>query len=271
MSPWLLPFVLALAPMAGAQDPAPAEPAEERAEAPAAPAEEEPPEPPEPPATERRLELAVRAYQAGRYEEARTELALLVNDGSIEDRELKQQARVYLGELLYVQGQEDAAFKVFETVLQEEPEYRVDPFRHPPDVCGFFEVVRASTSVLAPPPPPRALVRPAPLGVYTGFGIWQRAHGRRGLANVLLTGQLLLGAASVAGFAWIRSDDEYVAGSPDEQRLKALRALQWSATAGFWGLYAWGTLNARHDARTGDGASAVELAPAAGLGVSGRW
>lgn len=227
----------------------------------AAPSPDEP-APPSAPSAEERLDQAVRAYQQGRPEEARVALASLVNDPDLSDRELRQQARVYLGEVLYVQGQEDAAFKVFEIVLLEDPDYRVDPFRHPPDVCGFFEVVRASTTALAPRPNlAQPLPTRPPASAWAGFGVYQRAHGDRRLANTLLIGQTALGLASAGGYAWITSQRHY-SGQAELARLQALRATQWGLTLGFWGLYTWGTLDARADWRS---------AATAGASVSGSW
>jgi len=252
MSTWLLPLILLLARDAEAQDAGAAEPL------PTPDAE------PAPDANER-LELAVRAYQSGQYEEARTSLALLVNDPGVSDVALRQQARIYLGEILYVQGQEDAAFKVFESVLIEAPDFRIDPFRHPPDVCGFFEVVRASihaTDTLPPPRPTQSLK-----GTWTGFGAWQRTHGQPVLGNLLLTGQVVLGLTSAATFAILARDHQVIIGSADEARTEAIRIVQWTSTAGFWGLYTWGTLSARHQARQ----EVPPGAPSVGVGVSGSW
>lgn len=214
-----------------------------------------------------RLDLAVRAYQSGQYEEARTSLALLVNDPRVSDAVLRQQARVYLGEILYVQGQEDAAFKVFETVLLEDSSFKIDPFKHPPDVCGFFEVVRASVSALPDDPIPAVTV-PLSRGAWAGFGAWQRTHGYRRVGNLLMSGQVLLGTTSLISHAILLKDREYIMDSPEETRIYALRAVQWGSTAGFWGLYAWGTLDAQRRIREGERAGAG--APV-GVGVSGRW
>lgn len=260
MSCWLFIAILALARGAAAQDQGMPEPqggpvvppdAEELFDA------------------HQRLELAVRAYQAGNHEEARTSLALLVNDPRVSDAVLRQHARIYLGEILYVQGQEDAAFKVFETVLLEDQSFKVDPFMHPPDVCGFFEVVRASVSALAaetiPAPPP-----PSSRFAWAGFGAWQRAQGNRRFGNLLMSGQVILGAVSMTTHAMILSDRTYTLGTPEETRILALRAVQWTSTAGFWGLYAWGTLDAREKLRAAETGRA-EAAPPVGIGVSGRW
>lgn len=269
MSCWLFISILTLARVADAQSPDPID-------RPVI----VPPETEEHSPDHARLDLAVRAYQAGQYEEARNSLAQLVNDPTISDAVLRQQARIYLGEILYVQGQEDAAFKVFETVLLEDPSFKVDPFRHPPDVCGFFEVVRASVNALGP----AKTVTSPPLsdrGVWIGFGAWQRAHDQRRFGNLLMTGQVLLGVTSLATHAYLVGHREYHAGTSEETRVLALRAVQWTSTTGFWGLYAWGAFDARQriqESRQADdqgrdrreGARGSAEAPV-GVGVSGRW
>lgn len=277
MFAWPALIVLTLAPWARADEPSPPEtqvvPVEITGEDPEqlknepglSEPETPPAEAPAPPDAQQRLSAAVRAYQEGRPDEARVELAALVNDTTLMDAELRQQARVYLGEVLYVDGQEDAAFKVFEVVLTEDPDYRVDPFRHPPDVCGFFEVVRASTSALTPPPtilPPAP--SPAPLSAFVGFGVYQVRNGLEPKGALMMAGQLGLGVASAAGYAWITSQRRYH-GEEALSRLQTLKLVQWSATAGFWGLYVWGTLDARADWRARSAPSAV------GTGVSGSW
>lgn len=252
MSIWLLPLVLTLVRDGYAQDAGATDPPFTPDATPAPDANE-------------RLELAIRAYQSGQYEEARTSLALLVNDPGVSDVALRQQAQIYLGEILYVQGQEDAAFKVFESVLIKDPDLRIDPFRHPPDVCGFFEVVRASIHAADTLPPPRS---PEPLkGTWTGFGTWQRTHGQPVLGNLLMTGEVVLGLTSTATFVVLARDHTVEIGSADERRTEIIRAVQWTSTAGFWGLYTWGTLSARHAARTESQTDTT----AVGVGISGSW
>ena len=204
--------------------------------------------PPPPPPRRADLEAAVRAYQAGRHAEARVALAMMVNDPTLTDQKLRMQARVYLGEIFYVEGDEEAAFKAFEAVLSEDPNFRIDPFRHPPDVCGFFEVVRASTTpgratpLVTPPPPGLAA------NAWMGFGQYQRTHGERTHGRLLLGGQLVTGAVSLVSYGVLLADREYADDDPEKKRhLQRLRLLQWGATTGFWGIYAWGMVDAQRD------------------------
>lgn len=215
----------------------------------------------------------MRTYQAGRHEDARNALALLVNDEGVADIALRQQARVYLGEVLYVQGEQEAAFKAFELVLTEDPSFRIDPFRHPPDVCGFFEVVRASITPiqdLRPPldplPPPRF-----PAIGYMGFGLYQLREGQAAMGTLLLSGQVICGAISVVDFGLLVADRRYIE-TDDLAKAAMQRRLwtQWGTTAGFWGLHVWGTLDARADWRQRAPLTA-SLPLEASIGWSGRW
>lgn len=210
---------------------------------------------------DQRLDAALVHYQAGRYEEAREGLAALINDPALDDVDLRQQARVYLGELLYVRGQQDAAFKVFETVLLEDPGYRIDPFRHPPDVCGFFEVVRASVAPMRPAGPPTVEL---PRNARLGFGLYQYQHQQPGRGTLFLVSQTALGLTSLVSFGVLLADHG-VGDAEERRRIVTLRAVQWSTTAGFWGMYTWSVLDARagwHDE--------VDP-PVVGIGASGRW
>ena len=40
--------------------------------------------------------------------------------------------------------------EIFETLLGEAPAYAMDPFEHPPEVCRYFEEVRASLATKGP-------------------------------------------------------------------------------------------------------------------------
>ena len=52
-------------------------------------------------------------------------------------KDIRQESIVYIAELLYIQGDKDSAKRFFEQLLMEEPNYHIDRFRHPPDVCGY--------------------------------------------------------------------------------------------------------------------------------------
>jgi len=196
-----------------------------------------------------RLDHAVRLYQTGHAEKAQNALAHLANDPAPVDETLRQQARLYLGEVLYLQQNKEEARRLFETILQRDVDFVIDPFEHPPDVCGFFETVRAymrptveaPLSTIAPGPVPRT-----PASAYYGFGIYQLQHGNKRLGTVMALGQTAMAVISIASFGGLLDNRSW----KNDNALQALRnkrAVQWGATAGFYSFWAWGTVNAsRH-------------------------
>lgn len=195
-----------------------------------------------------RLEKALALYQTGQHELARAAFTELVLDTTVQDLTLRQEARVYLGEILFVQGEVEAARRTFEAVLLEQPDFTIDRFRHPPDVCGYFEEVRAATTSIhevtaqvIPPPP-----APLPVMGYMGFGLYQLDSGNTRQGVTLLVSQATLGVTSAVLFGVLLADRTYNPDFPSElAQLKALRAGQWIAQTGFLGIHLTSTLKAR--------------------------
>ena len=203
-----------------------------------------------------KLDEAVRLYQTGSHDDAKQILSGLVNDPALVDEGLRQRARVYLGEVLYLQGNKEEARRFFEAVLLQDPAYVIDPFAHPPDVCGFFETIRAYIrpvpTVAAPPTVPEPIGRP-PMSTYIGFGAYQFQSGRPGLGAAMASTQATLGAISLASFYGLTSNNTWQLDG-ERTSLEKRRALQWAATAGFYGAWAWSVIDAqRHWRRTQGG------------------
>jgi len=192
-----------------------------------------------------RLEEAVSIYQTGKIHEAQGLLASLANDETYSDPELRQRVRVYLGEVLYRQQDQEAARRVFELVLTADPDFRIDPFRHPPDVCGFFETIRAYIRPSESQSNIRGPIPPLPMIGYMGFGIYQLRHNRPGLGAIMLAGQSVAGVLSAIEFAGLLEDRGYnIDVEGDEASVLRRRAIQWSASGVFYGIWAWSVLDA---------------------------
>jgi len=192
---------------------------------------------------EARMQQAVRYYQLGERVEARHVLAALVVDAGI-SLELRQQARVYLAEILLVDGNTAEARGFLEQVLLAEPDFVIDRFRHTPEVAGEFDYVKA---LLAKPPPdgnpdpppdpPQPIVLTMPMSVWSPFGRYHFANGRAGRGLVYLTG--VTGSAVASSFLhalWIADRSHE---TPEEEAaLRGRRRAQWISTGvfyGFWG------------------------------------
>jgi len=192
------------------------------------------------PTAQERLDAAWRNYQLGKRELARTELAELVTDAGIDDLAIRQQARIYLGELLYVQDDEEGARRFFEQVLQEDPNYTIDPFRHPPDVVGFFTYVRSYVvPITTPVDPPGPIQYPrTPVSTWAPFGAYHLTHQAPRRGTLYLVGGLATAATSLILFGALEKDRTYAEGEDAEYlRLRRLKAAQYSATGSFYVLW----------------------------------
>ena len=191
-----------------------------------------------------RLEEAVLNYQTNRHGLAMQQLAMLAINQDIESS-VRQDARVYLGELLYIQGDVEGAKQMFEQVLTEDPSYQIDRFRHPPDVCGHFEYVRTYMVTLTPPTTPNMVAFPLPPVGYAPFAAYQFKHNTNKRWPMAI-GQAVFGATSLTLFATMLSDRTYSEDDPDALlRLQRLRYTQFTVTTGFYGMWLWSGLDAR--------------------------
>ena len=209
------------------------------------------PEELEPPSHRDRLNAAVSAYQRGEGESAKLALARLVNDPTLSDEQLRQQARVYLGEVLYLHQNEEEARRVFEAVLTLDPSFTIDPFAHPPDVCGFFETVRAyivTPETLAP-----VSNGPVPSSAFLGFGLYQFQQGDSRKGTRIAALQASAGAVSLISFASLMDDRHYRTDETSLSSLKLRRSVQWGATAAFYGVWAWSIADAHQHWRANIG------------------
>ncbi len=96
------------------------------------------------------LTHAVQRYLDGDAAGARSELQALLALGPDLPAEVRREALLWLGDLLFAEGGAGAARNVFETLLDEAPDYPIDPVAHSPEVVAYFESVRRA---LAEPPP----------------------------------------------------------------------------------------------------------------------
>ncbi len=206
--------------------------------------EAEPPQPPHVQTPAEKLEEAVLNYQTNRHGLAMQQLAMLSIDPGI-DAGVRQDARVYLGELLYIQGDTEGAKQLFEQVLLEDPDYEIDRFRHPPDVCGHFEYVRTYIVPATIPVPPTMVLRPLPPAGYAPFAAYQFKHTTPSRWPLFI-GQLSFGVSSAALFGVLLANRSYLETDEEaRQQVKVLRVTQFTTTAGFYGMWLLGGLEAR--------------------------
>lgn len=221
------------------------------------------------------LEEAKQRYFQGEPDAARDlleGLQLRLHAGEEPDWESTVEALTYLGEIYFVQGNQDSAEIVFRYLLGRDIETPISTYHHPIEVVNLFELVRAQIKATQPEPGPV----PAPMSTYLPLGIPQLAQGRTGIGVVYGGLQAALGASSI--ILYLRADSLNGAeprvrlrGPQDKQEetVDRLKRYQWPATFGFYTIWAISTIDAarwhqRHLGRQ----RTVTLAPGPGPGIS---
>jgi hypothetical protein len=104
---------------------------------------------------------AVQLYLAGDTEAARASLQAILATGPSLPANVRREALLWLGDLLYADVGADAARNVFESLLAEDPAYPIDRFAHSPEVVALFDSLRpVARPVPAPPELPDFVERP---------------------------------------------------------------------------------------------------------------
>lgn len=235
-----------------------------------------------------RLESALRSYHSGQRDLALTLLTALVRDEP-EESEVVSDARILMGEIFLAQGNEAAARGSFELVLLADPSTELDPFVHPPDICAFFELVKASGSWRPDDRPPTALpdpVAPARPSPWLPLGVAQYRQQRPVAGTLFAITQSASCGLSAGLFAWMAVDRRYdstnESGFDDDnhrlwtlETLQARRAAQWTLTGACYTAYGLGVTDAwlteRRARRQTRGDAAPDRMPAVAFQVSGRF
>ncbi len=151
------------------------------------------------------LDDAISMYVQGKSSEARRRLQYLLGMGPDIPAGVRQKALAYLGEILFKPDDTRAALPVFEALLDEAPDYVMDPFEHPPDVCAFVEDLRASrrqVAVVPPkPPPPPATRGPFPIWSFAPGGVYYYVHKEPGMGIAVGGAQLAVFATNIVLWA----------------------------------------------------------------------
>lgn len=253
--------------------------------APERPAEPEPAESvPETP--EQQLDRAKQLYFDGSVPEAKAILqALQVRHMTRDDLQwdTAAEAMIYLGEILYMNGEAERARDAFRMVLEVQDTYQLSPFSHPTEIAYEFNVVRKQVlAERAAVPDP--VIPPAPAWTVLPLGIPQMVDGRPVRGALFGVGQLGLGVTSVAMMLHLRRINTTENPHPNgwsndvmQRRVNTQRyAVQWPATIGTYALWGASFLEARsqwklaRETEIGIGWTPSPTAPAA-IQVSGRF
>lgn len=215
------------------------------------------------------LDTAIAAFLDGDSDRARALLRTLLTRGPELDAAVRRDALAYLGDILYTEEGPAAARSSFEALLDEAPDYRMDPIKHPPEVCSFFEDLRLSrrTIVTTPEPAPRREPFPvlslAPLGVH-----W---FARKQVGTGLLVGGLQAAAiaTNIACASQILPTPVVEPGSPEEDEYYRLQVATDISAAIAWG--AWFIPASVEIGRWAAAPRVTVLPTGNGLAVAGRF
>lgn len=100
---------------------------------------------PGPTTTVQDLDAALEVYLSGDLAGARADIRRLTRLPDFEASERREEALIYLAEIEYYLGEREAAWSTCQRLVQLSPDYRVDPFVHPPELVAFFDSVRAAS------------------------------------------------------------------------------------------------------------------------------
>jgi hypothetical protein len=190
------------------------------------------------------LNQAVQFYQmSDRTEAMQRFLSISMNDSYPES--VKQEARIYMAEILLIEGNADGAKIFIQDTLDSNFEYQIDRFRHPPEICDFFDETKAIMPQIKPIKENPIEVRTyLPTSIFLPLGVHQirRKQYLRGV--VCSSSQVLLASGSIWMRSYIRSNQNPDAPSKDEARLNNMLIGQWSSSALFYLTWAGCTLDA---------------------------
>ena len=190
------------------------------------------------------LNEAVQFYQMGDRPMALQTLLSITTDPSY-PVSIQQEARIYIAEIMLVEGNVDDARSYFYEVLDINPSYSIDRFRHPPEVCTEFDYTNAQRKQRQPPPiiaNNQTFYKLAPFGIYQ----FQRKETWKGIAYSGL--QLGTAITSVTLFSYLQQNPGYNQNDLDEKaRLETILTVQRASAIGFYALWLMSSIDAQRD------------------------
>jgi hypothetical protein len=152
------------------------------------------------------LDAALGEYFAGNLESARSTLRRLVLQPEFQQHPSREKGYLALAEVEYYLGERDASWATCVALLGVNPDYKIDPFVHPPEIVAFFESVRATLSQNAPRDDTSELLR-VPAWAVLFPGAIQIHNDQRVLGTITLGVVGALSATSTSLFIALRRYD----------------------------------------------------------------
>ena len=188
------------------------------------------------------LNKAVQEYQLGNRPDALQALLTLATDPQY-PKSIQLESRIYIAEILYLEGNIDGARQYFLEVLAIDPSYSIDRFRHPPDICIEFDSLK---SQLRQQPKETPLINKNYWSRFAPFAVYQFRHDR--LWKGIIYGGLQLGSgvASLTLFNYLSQNPGYNTNDTEEQeRLQTILQLQRASSISFYSVWLLSSLDAQ--------------------------
>lgn len=178
------------------------------------------------PSPEEQLDDARRSYTNGDVLGAREKLEALLALGPALPDAVYWDTLAYMGDIWYSEQSASAAEPFFRALLQDKPDYVMDPLEHPTEVVRFFESLRPppkplDVTVVRPPPatPPRG---PFPWLAAVPGGVYYFAEGRVGAGLAVAGTQTALLVTNLVLFQQIRAIEGVHADTAEETEWRSL-------------------------------------------------
>lgn len=191
------------------------------------------------------LNEAVESYQMGNRPEALQALLSIATTPQY-PQTIQQEARIYIAEILYLEGNIDGARDYFLETLMTDAEYNIDRFRHPPEICAEFDLVNAQFRQRTP-----SNLTPSTSSNWTRFapfGLYQFQQGRNGKGIAYSSLQIGTGVSSLILFNYLSQNPGYNANDiENQQHLERILTIQRASAVGFYAFWILGSLDAQKD------------------------
>ena len=189
------------------------------------------------------LNEAVQFYQVGDRPQALQTLLSITTDPTY-PQSVQQEARIYIAEILLVEGNVEGARSYFHEVLEINPSYNIDRFRHPPEVCMEFDYTNAQWKQRQPPPS-ISTTNPI-LSKFAPFGIYQFQRNRTVKGLVYSGLQLGTAITSITLFSYLQQNPGYNQNDLDEKaHLETILTIQRASAVGFYTLWLMSSIDAQ--------------------------
>ena len=191
------------------------------------------------------LNAAVQDYQMGERPSALQTLLSITSDPEY-PQSIQQEARIYIAEILLVEDNTEGARNYFIEVLDVDPNYSIDRFRHPPEVCMEFDFANAQWRQRQPLPPISR--RTSSWSKFAPFAIYHFQTDQQGKGVALSGLQVGTAITSVVLFNYLRQNPGYNQTDLTEQsRLETILTAQRASAIGFYSLWLISSIDAQRN------------------------